>query len=271
MRSRIVLALVSALLIASCSTKPEAVTLADYQRAEKMLGVNTSLLLTGMISNQTWLKNDLLFYKTSKIGGCEFVLANPFTKEKKSAFDHEQLASALSRIGLKEANAARLDLTQVDFSQEDNTMTFTAEGKRYLANLSNYEVQIIQSQPRREFLSPDRKRAAFIKDHNLWVRSTETIKATQLTFDGKEDYGYATNNAGWTRGETPVLLWSPASDKIATFQHDGRGVGEMYLYNTQVGHSKLDKWKYPLPGDSLIFRIERVVIHLSPQPKVVRL
>ncbi|HBQ58363.1 MAG TPA: S9 family peptidase, partial [Balneolaceae bacterium] len=32
-----------------------------------------------------------------------------------------------------------------------------------------------------------------------------------------------------------------------------------------------EQWKYPLPGDSLIFRIERVVINLEPNPRVVRL
>lgn len=68
-----------------------------------------------------------------------------------------------------------------------------------------------------------------------------------------------------------MLKWSPGSDKIATFQHDSRGVGEMYLYDTKVGHSNLKKWKYPLPGDSTVFKIERVVIHLGEKPEVVRL
>src|SRR5690606_28453781 len=77
-------------------------------------------------------------------------------------------------------------------------------------------------------------------------------------------------NAGWIRSKKPIVLWSPDSKKIATFQHDGRGVGEMYLASTNVGHPELEAWKYPLPGDSLIFRIHRVVIHLDGQ-KVVRL
>ncbi|HMY71975.1 MAG TPA: prolyl oligopeptidase family serine peptidase, partial [Blastocatellia bacterium] len=50
----------------------------------------------------------------------------------------------------------------------------------------------------------------------------------------------------------------------------GRGVGEMYLVNTQVGHPKLEAWKYPLPGDAKIFLIERVIIDVDAA-KVVRL
>lgn len=271
MRSKTALIITTALFIFSCSTQQEPVTLADYQRAEKMLGVNTNQLVSGMVSNQLWLKNDVLFYKKSIVDGWTFQVANPATKEKKSAFDHEKLAAALTGLGLKDIKATKLDIAQITFSEDGTTMSFQAEGKRYQVNLSSYEATTIESQKRNEHLSPNGKLAAFIKDYNLWVRDVTTGKATPLTIDGKEDYGYATNNAGWTRSETPVLLWSPNSDKIATFQHDGRGVGEMYLYNTQVGHSKLDKWKYPLPGDSLVFRIERVVIPVGAQPNVVRL
>lgn len=80
---------------------------------------------------------------------------------------------------------------------------------------------------RDSLVSPVGTLAAFIREHNLWVRHLETGEETQLTTDGVEDFGYATNNAGWTKSRRPVLLWSPDSKKIATFQHDGRGVGEM--------------------------------------------
>ena len=77
--------------------------------------------------------------------------------------------------------------------------------------------------------SPDGKRAAFIRDWNLWVRDVATGKETQLTTDGVKDFGYATDNAGWTTSERPILVWSPDSKKVATFQQDQRNVGEMYL------------------------------------------
>jgi dipeptidyl aminopeptidase/acylaminoacyl peptidase len=271
MKFRISLVFASAMLIAACSTKPELVTVTDYQRAEKMLSINTTPLAPGVISNQNWLNNGLLFYKNSTADGWTFTLADPTSKEKKPAFDHEKLAAALTGLNLKDIKANKLDITQVEFSEDGSSLSFTIETKRYQANLANYEVTKTESRKRSEHLSPNGKLAAFIKDFNLWVRDTETGKTTQLTFDGIKDFGYATNNAGWTKSELPVLLWSPNSDKIATFQHDGRGVGEMYLYTTQVGHSKLEQWKYPLPGDSIVFRIERVVIHLDAKPKVVRL
>jgi len=85
-----------------------------------------------------------------------------------------------------------------------------------------------------------------------------------------KDFGYATDNAGWTKSNRPIVLWSPDSKKIATFQQDQRDVGEMYLVNTQVGHPKLEAWKYPLPGDENVAMLQRVVIEVDPI-KVIRL
>jgi hypothetical protein len=88
-----------------------------------------------------------------------------------------------------------------------------------------------------------------------------------------KDFGYATDNAGWIHSDNPVVTWSPDSRQIATFQHDGRGVGEMYLVSTKVGHPQLEAWKYPLPGDSVVFKVHRVIVNQGPdgRPRVLRL
>src|SRR5207237_5745284 len=118
--------------------------------------------------------------------------------------------------------------------------------------------------------SPDGKLAAFIRDWNLWVRDLATGKETALTKDGAKDFCYATDNAGWTRSDRPILVWSPDSKKIATFQQDQRRVGEMYLVDTTAGHPTLQAWKYPLPGDETVTMIHRVVID-ADTGRIVRL
>jgi dipeptidyl aminopeptidase/acylaminoacyl peptidase len=126
---------------------------------------------------------------------------------------------------------------------------------------------------RAEVPSPDKKRIAFLRDFNLWVRDAASGKETKLTTDGVKDFGYATDNAGWIQTDNPVLLWSPDSRKIATFQQDQRKVGEMYLVETKVGHPVLKAWKYPLPGDAEVTMIQRVIIDVDAAggPKVIRL
>ena len=112
-------------------------------------------------------------------------------------------------------------------------------------------------------MSPDGKRAAFIRDWNLWVRDVATGAETQLTTDGTKNFGYATDNAGWTTSDRAIVLWSPDSKKIATQQQDERKVGDMFLVRREVGHPVLRAWKYPLPGDSVVAMIHRVVIDVE--------
>lgn len=145
-----------------------------------------------------------------------------------------------------------------------------ATGERKPAPHSNTQEEGRPGFARTTVLSPNKKKEAFLRDYNLWVREVATKKETQLTTDGVKDFGYATDNAGWVHSDRPILLWSPDSKKIATFQQDQRGVGEMYLVNTQVGHPKLEAWKYPLPGDKVVTTIQRVTIDVE-NPRVVRL
>jgi dipeptidyl-peptidase-4 len=124
---------------------------------------------------------------------------------------------------------------------------------------------------RNEVLSPDGVYSAFIRDWNLWIRNVATGTESALTTDGIKDFGYATDNAGWKQSDRAILSWSPDSKKIATFQQDQRHVSDMYLVKTQVGAPELKQWKYPIPGDSDIIRIHRVIIEVSEEPKIIKL
>jgi Dipeptidyl aminopeptidases/acylaminoacyl-peptidases len=120
--------------------------------------------------------------------------------------------------------------------------------------------------------SPDGKSEAFIRDWNLWLRDVASGKETQLTFDGKTDYGYATDNAGWKHTDNAVLVWSPDGKKIASFQQDQRKTSTMTLVGTNVGAPKVEQWKYPFVGDDNVTMIERVIIDLSgDKPRTIRL
>src|SRR5262249_49157465 len=114
------------------------------------------------------------------------------------------------------------------------------------------------------------KLTAFIRDNNLYVRDLATSKETQLTTDGVKDFGYATDNAGWTMSDRPIVVWSPDSKKIATFQQDQRETGEMYLVDTRLPHPHFMAWKCALPGDDKVTMIQRVIINVE-SPSVIRL
>lgn len=223
-----------AILLIACSTsilaQTKSLTAGDYARAEKMLAYSTAPLVDRAGVRPTWLPDGKFWYMVLTATGREFVLVNPADGSKKTG-------ASLAELGVTGAAAPQ------------------AFGRR--AGGSGVT-------------SPDGKKSAYIKDWNLWVKDVASGKETQLTKDGIKDFGYATDNAGWTHSDRAILKWSPDSKKIATFQQDQRHVSDMYLVSTNVGAPKLEAWKYPLPQDKEIIKIHRVIIEVD-SPKVIRL
>src|SRR5262249_24005543 len=140
----------------------------------------------------------------------------------------------------------------------DGSINVTVDNKRWTCDKAGKGCtagSMLPAPPRNSSLSPDSSTAAFIRDHNLFAVNRSIAAETELTTDGVKDFGSATNNAGWVHSDNPVLTWSPDGQRIATFQHDGRGVRDMVLAGTNPGAPTLEQWKYPLPGDSVVFRI----------------
>jgi dipeptidyl-peptidase-4 len=259
-----------------------ALTADDYARAEKALGYNTNPLVFRAGVRPSWMPGERFWYRITTPEGSEFVLIDPAKGSRAPAFDHAKVAAALSAAAGTTYDAHHLPFTSFDFSNNEQTISFTVRNRGWKcdlqANTCSADATASDQTPapggrrggRNETLSPDKKRAAFIRDYNLWVRDVASGKETQLTTDGVKDFGYATDNAGWIHSDRAILLWSPDSKKIATFQQDQRNVGEMYLVDTKVGHPTLQAWKYPLPGDETVAMIQRVIIDVEA-PKVIRL
>jgi dipeptidyl-peptidase 4 len=198
---------------------------------------------------------------------------DPATGSRAPAFDHDRLAAALGEASGQEIDATALPVRSLALSGEGTGITVTlavqagGETSTFTCAVASYRCAPaspeLRDPPPNSVVSPDGTRAAFIRAYDLWMQDLATGAETRLTHDGVKHYGYATNNAGWTHSDRPVLTWSPDSRKIATFRHDERGVGDMVLTRTNVGRPEVEAWPYPLPGDSVIFRIERMVIDVS--------
>jgi len=264
---------------------PRPMTNADYQRAEKFMGYNTNpLVLHSTGARPNWLADDRFWYRVTTEDGSEFVMYDAAKGTRGEPFNQAKVAAALSAASGASYDAHHLPFMTFEFSEDGQNISFGADGKRWTCDVQGTKCTETAGGGGRRgggggggrggraelVASPDGKRAVFIRDYNLWMRELPNGKETQLTTDGVKDFGYATDNAGWVSSDRPIVLWSPDSKKIATYQQDQRGVGEMYLVSTKVGHPELRAWKYPLPGDDVITMIQRVVIEVDG-PKVVRL
>jgi dipeptidyl aminopeptidase/acylaminoacyl peptidase len=267
-------------------------TAEDYDRGARFLAQNMNGLVIGGSVQANWLPDDRFTYRSQTATGGEFFVVDPAKKTRTPAFDHAKIATALSGATGQTHKAQDLPFQQADISAKGDTVAFDLNGRRFSCDVAATKCADIgearggrgavggrggraggggaPGAPPNSALSPDGTKAAFIRNWNLWVKYLPNGPEKQLTTDGVKDFGYATDNAGWAGSDRAILLWSPDSKKIATQQQDERKVGDMYLVNTKVGHPELRAWKYPLPGDSVVAMLQRVIIEVETG-KIVRL
>ena len=253
----------------AATTTTAAVTAADYARAERQLPQNTTPLLDHALAAIRWIDAAQFSYRDHDANGDRFLRADAVHGGVLPAFDHVKLAKALSKATGKPLKAEQLPLTAWT-QADDGRLDITAQGKDYRCDLSGRGTCTAKPATEPGVASPDGKQQAFIRDWNLWTRDVATGVETRLTTDGVRDFGYATDNAGWTHSDRAILVWSPDSQRIATFQQDQRKTGEMTLVGTNVGHPLVKTWKCPLVGDEHVTMIERVIIDV-PNKATVRL
>src|SRR6202453_1870016 len=254
----------------------------DYGRAANLLNAGTVSLVDHAIKHATFIDGDRFWYLDSENGLATLMIADAAQRTKSAAYDPLRMAAAVQAAGLKETDAKRIRPEKFDLLDNDRIAMITISGSRYRCALGvEYRCSLELSGPAgtpkpslndaslADF-SPDGKRAVFLRDWNLWVREIASGAEKQLTTDGVKDYGVATDNAGWIHSEHAIVVWSPDSKMLATFQQDQRKTGEMYTVTSRIGHPHLETWKYPLVGDKDVTMIERVIIDVDTA-KVTRL
>jgi len=273
------------------AAQQRAMTNADYARAERYMSYNTAPLVAGGVVRPTWLPGDRFVYRVAAADSSgDVMIVDPARGTRARLLDDAKLAGAIAKALGSTADIIRQPSTKNRLSTNGRMVVVSVAGRSVSCDVATTRCDAAVDDRDRASgggrgerggnragapvmnLSPDGTRAAFIRDWNLWMRDVATGRETPLTRDGVKDFGYATDNAGWISSDRAILVWSPDSKKIATFQQDQRNVGEMYLVGTKTGHPELRAWKYPLPGDSVVPMIHRVIIDASGDtPKTIRL
>jgi dipeptidyl-peptidase 4 len=102
-------------------------------------------------------------------------------------------------------------------------------------------------------LSPDGRRAAYVRDNNVYVEDIHTGAVKQLTSDGSSSI--INGASDWVYEEEFSLAdaysWSPDSRQIAYFQFDQSGVPEFALVNyTDSLYPVITRYPYPKAGQT---------------------
>ena len=233
----------------------------DYQRA---VGLRDSLkgLALDLVDRTAWIeKTDRFWYRKTTKGGSEFDIVDAKALTKKPAFDHQRLADSLSRSSGEKYDVQNLPFTFITFVDSEQSVQFDVTDSRWKCDLTTYQCkkngpaerrfggpsgddQSVRAEKPKP--SPDGKWEAYVKNFNLFIRSTDKSKKEEipLSYEGIEGDAYVLSS----------LVWSPDSKKIASYR-TRRGYHRMIDYiesspsdQLQPKHSTRE---YRKPGDVL--------------------
>src|SRR5262245_45287301 len=170
---------------AAAQSAPRALTPADYARAERFMGYNVTPLVLGTGVRPTWLRDGRFWYRTSTPEGTALFLVDPARHTRTRAFDPSRLADALVQAGGQRADPRQLpfDAMTITGVAGHDTVAFEQDNRRWRCDLQDNRCTASDvaressggrggrgaraAGARNEVLSPDGKRAVFIRDWNL--------------------------------------------------------------------------------------------------------
>jgi dipeptidyl aminopeptidase/acylaminoacyl peptidase len=131
------------LLAASCGPAAAQGTRADYERAAGLPKLTEGKVLRQRVK-PNWLPGNTQFwYRNDLAGGArEFVFVDAEKGERRQAFDHARLATALARAAGGSFAATNLPLEKVEFGADAATLLCTVADKRWQCDLRSYEVKV---------------------------------------------------------------------------------------------------------------------------------
>jgi len=240
-------------------------TMARAQRFNA--GAQRSAVRNGMIIPRWIAGEDRFWYIADQADGARrFVTVDAATGKASDAFDQTIVAAGLAAALGQPVDPRQLPFSSFRFSADHRSidLALDATGKQWRCQLAKPGCSAIEVN-RDEIVSPDGQWAAFVQDHNLWVRSIATGARKPLTTDGVEHYAYGGITDDTTHTITTArfglpnpaqIVWSPDSRHLLAQRIDERAVREMQLLeHVPLDGSlrpKLHDYRYPLPGDTAI-------------------
>jgi len=258
-----------AIILVTCFLTPHSAfaqgTWEDYQRAQRFLPGNLRRVVFVADIEPHWIaKTDRFWYRRISPKGTEFILVDADKNSVAPAFDQTELAKKLSQASNRQYEALDLPFTDIEFADDAKAIRFQIDNLQWTCQLSPYKCEKNPSPENpNAVLSPNKRWAAYVKDHNLYLRDVATGTIVQLTEDGVSGWDYATPlpslrllvDQGKEEVEQPAaVFWSPDSAKLITYRIDARNAGRF----TSVQFVPPDQLRpraftyvYPLPGEVL--------------------
>lgn len=182
------------------------------------------------------------------------------TGEKKVLVNEMKLASLAPPVtNLKDEREkereTRYHVDAYQWAPDSQHLLFNSQGQLWYFNLENGTGVQLTSNPDASSdpkFSPDGKRLAYVRKHNLYARVLTGVQETQLTKD--KDENLLNGEVDWLYAEElnarSHYFWSPDGKDIAFLQMDETQVPTYPIVDWLSPHATVDMQKYPQAGDA---------------------
>ena len=260
---------------------------ANYALAERFSQKKIGAMVYSTRIRPRWFAGDDCFwYSWSTSDGTKYYIVDPAKGTKREVFDLEDLAMQVTEITGDPYDASHLPLSLE--LKEDKYFQFDLDSKKERRDTSG-KVQRVKFRfyydiasrgltydtlrheelyPRWANVSPDGTKGLFIKNHDLYLMDTasmrkavkdpkdSTIVEYRLTFDGTADFSWNGDNySGDTETDSTArnfatAYWAPDSRKFAVMKWDMRKVDKLWVINSVGGkRPSLETYHYQMPGE----------------------
>ncbi len=147
--------------------------LEDYQRAERFLPGNMRHLVYVADVTPHWIeKTNRFWYRRVGLTDTQFILVDAEKNTADPAFDHARLATALSHADKQEYSPSALPFSEIEFVDGGTALRFSVDSAQWTCRLATYECEKEPGHPDapNEALSPNKRWAAYVKEHNLYLQ-----------------------------------------------------------------------------------------------------
>jgi dipeptidyl-peptidase-4 len=226
---------------AMCQEEPPSrVTRANYELAGRFTANGMRSMVADATVRPVWIDQGRRFWYPLRVGTViKFFMVDVEDKSK------SEIVVDLNAVG-------------------PNLVEFSIEGRDY--HLDTVSGEVTQLDPQRglyrdfETPSPDRKHAAYSKDHNLVVRSLDSGSGEiQVTRDGERYYSFAEPSDYFFTDEhlrtddsarAAEVFWAPDSKKLVATRLDVRHLRDFWVTNSLATPiPALTTFKQRFPGD----------------------
>ena len=208
----------------------------------------------------TWLDADsYLLVQRAERGGFEWLKVDAASGRTTPFFDQSRMEAALATLpGMSPAEASRMARSN-DFTLNAarTAALFSIDDDLYSYDIpSNRAVRLTSAAGAEEeaTFSPDGRRVAFVRGHNLFLVDVASQREQAVTTDGgkevlngKLDWLYQEEIYG--RGRFRAYWWSPDSTRVAFLQLNERPVPDYTVVDHIPYHPELEVTDYPKAGD----------------------